>query len=87
MNGFLMKLGKTERFTQNTYDFYKKSAKVRSVAGIEAIALSPFIVLFPLNELYLWMVFAILLRAVFPTFSLAYRPRLKGSESSKSFSR
>ncbi|WP_394219444.1 DUF2207 domain-containing protein [Halobacillus trueperi] len=56
------------------YDVKEKAHGPRWVAGASSLTTLPFIVLFPLYDLFLWMFVSILLFTFFLTFSIAYRP-------------
>ncbi|SIS43764.1 DUF2207 domain-containing protein [Salimicrobium flavidum] len=56
------------------YDLYEDNTKPRWIAGIAALAVVPFAILFPVFGVYSWMVGAIVLFFYFLFFDIAYRP-------------
>ncbi|WP_347862478.1 DUF2207 domain-containing protein [Salimicrobium sp. PL1-032A] len=56
------------------HHLYEKNTKTRWVAGMAALAIFPFIIIFPLNGVQGWMAGAIALFAYFALFAVVYSP-------------
>ncbi|WP_173916807.1 DUF2207 domain-containing protein [Halobacillus sp. Marseille-Q1614] len=56
------------------YDLYEKSTKTRWASLIAAVAILPFLVVFPIYGLLPWMFFGLMLFIFFIGFAIAYQP-------------
>ncbi|WP_261129701.1 DUF2207 domain-containing protein [Bacillus sp. Marseille-Q3570] len=57
------------------HNLYEEKTKYRAGIGILSILLLPLVILFPIYELFAWMLLALLLMAVTITYALAYKPK------------
>ncbi|MGP4082915.1 DUF2207 domain-containing protein [Pseudalkalibacillus sp. R45] len=57
------------------HSLYENKTKYRTGVGISSILLLPLIILFPIYELFAWMLLALLLMALTITYALAYNPK------------
>ncbi|WP_221567849.1 DUF2207 domain-containing protein [Alkalihalobacillus sp. TS-13] len=57
------------------HNLYEDKTKYRAGIGISSILLLPPVILFPIYELFEWMLLALLLMAITITYALAYNPK------------